>query len=209
MKIKSLSIFAAAALLLSACGEPAEQTETVIDETPAVETATYMADIDATNINWRGEVAGVYGHEGYINLKNGKVMVENGKITGGEFVVDMTGIYPTDTASYGTDEGTRIEDLQGHLANEDFFATETYPTSKFVIKSVNGNTIIGDLTIRDKTSEETLEVTSMEITENGMNMSGTLVFDRQKYDVAWVHYMKDMVLSDDIKLNFSVVTNKI
>lgn len=206
MKLKTLSIFALSALFLAACSgtEPTETTETA-EEVETVETVTYVANTSDSQINWRGEVAGVYGHDGYVNLQSGTLDVMGDAIVGGEFVVDMTNIIPTDSASFKDEDGRRITDLQGHLTTDDFFATEMYPTSKFVITSVEGNKVTGDLTVRDKTHSETLNVESMEITDNGLNMTGTLVFDRQKYDVAWVHFMKDMVLSDDIALKINLV----
>jgi len=38
-----------------------------------------------------------------------------------------------------------------------------------------------------------------------MTANGTLVFDRQKYDVAWEHFLEDTVLSDDITLEITLV----
>jgi len=204
MKKVLLSTFALAALTMVSCGSG--ETENTEETTTVVETATYTADPAASVVNWRGEVAGVYGHEGVINLKSGEVIVTDGQITGGTFTIDMLTIQPTDSASYN--EQNKMEDLVNHLAQDDFFASDRFPTSTFVIKSVNGNTITGDLTVRDKTNEETLNIESIDMTDTGMNMTGTLVFDRQKYDVKWVHYMKDMVLSDDIAIKFNVVANK-
>jgi len=120
----------------------------------------------------------------------------------------MLSIMPTDDGTFKDQDGGRLEDLKGHLTTEDFFATETYPTSKFVITNVDGNTVTGDLTIRDKTSEESFEISSLEKTEGGVTLSGSITFDRQKYDVAWVHYMQDMILSDDIVLNITVEATK-
>ena len=33
-------------------------------------------------------------------------------------------------------------------------------------------------------------------------------FDRQKYNVAWVHFMKDVLLADDIALELVVTAKK-
>jgi len=207
MKKGIITMFAFASLFIVACGGGEETEEVVVEEAAPAESTIYYADVNASNVVWRGEVAGVYGHDGYVNLKSGMVEMAGDQIVAGEFVVDMTNFYPTDTASYGTDEGSRITDLQNHLTQEDFFASATYPTSTFVVTSVEGNTVTGELTVRDKTHSETFNITSMEKTENGISMSGTLVFDRQKYDVSWVHYMKDMVLSDDISLKINLVAS--
>ena len=36
---------------------------------------------------------------------------------------------------------------------------------------------------------------------------GKLVFNRQKYGVAWVHFMKDMILSDDISIKVNLLAS--
>ena len=206
MKKVLLSIWAVSAVMLASCGGGNENENTVTEETPAVaETITYTADPAATQVNWKGEVIGVYGHEGYVNLKSGSLEMQGDKLVGGEFVVDMTNIVPTDSSSYGKDEGTRITDLQGHLAADDFFATATYPTSTFTITSVEGNKAMGNLTVRDKTHEETLEIENLNVTPEGVTMTGKLVFDRHKYDVNWEHFVKDYILSDDIVITYTVV----
>jgi len=209
MKIKVLSVLALTSILFTACGgetkdKHAEETTT---ET-AVVAETYKADITTSIVNWRGEVFGVYGHEGYVNLQSGWITLEGETIIAGEIYVDMSNIVPTDSASFTQEEGHRITDLQGHLTTGDFFNTSEFPTSTFVITSVEGNTIKGNLTVRDKTNEETIEVESLEVVDGKLTAKGKLVFNRQNYNVAWVHYMKDMVLSDDITLNLTLVANK-
>jgi len=41
-----------------------------------------------------------------------------------------------------------------------------------------------------------------------MSATGKLVFDRQKYEVKWAHYLKDVVLKDEIDLTFNLVASK-
>lgn len=212
MKKVILSAFTLASVALVSCGG-GETTETNTTDEAAtnsevVETVTYVADASNSDVNWKGEVVGVYGHEGIIEMQSGEVMVEGDQIVGGTFVIDMNTIWPTDSASYKDEEGRRATDLVGHLSTDDFFSIDEYPTSTFVIKSVDGNTITGDLTVKGQTHEETLEVDSLEMTEDGMMMSGTLVFDRQKYGVSWEHFVKDYVLSDDIVVMYNVVAKK-
>ena len=120
----------------------------------------------------------------------------------------MSVIYPTDSASYKDQDGGRITDLQGHLSTEDFFGTEAYPSANFVISSVNGNTVTGNLTVKGKTNEETFEISSLDKSADGVTVSGAMTFDRQKYNVSWVHFMEDMILSDDIALTISITATK-
>ena len=81
---------------------------------------------------------------------------------------------------------------------------DEYPTATFVVKSQEGDKLIGDLTIRGKTNEETATINALEATPEGVKADVKLVFNRQKYDVAWVHFMKDMILSDDIQINVTL-----
>lgn len=208
MKIKLLSIVALTSMLFTACGgetkdKHAKETTT---ET-AVVAETYKIDITASTVNWRGEVAGVYGHEGYVNLQSGWVTLEGETITAGEINVDLSNIVPTDSASFTQEEGKRITDLQGHLTANDFFNTSEFPTSTFVITSVEGNNIKGNLTVRDKTNEETIVVESLEVVDGKLTAKGKLIFNRQNYDVSW-NFVKDMILSNDITLNLTLVANK-
>ncbi|MCX6181748.1 MAG: YceI family protein [Bacteroidetes bacterium] len=204
MKVQLLSALAFSALVLASCGETKEEVKTE----GSVTAGTYTADAAASKVNWKGEVAGVYGHQGFVNLKSGSVTFNDSALTGGEFVVDMSVISPTDSASYKDEEGHRITDLQKHLTTKDFFATDSFPTATFVITSVEGSTVKGNLTVRGKTNEESAEILSSQVVDGVATITGKLVFNRQKYDVAWVHFMKDMVLSNDIAIDFTLVAKK-
>jgi polyisoprenoid-binding protein YceI len=90
----------------------------------------------------------------------------------------------------------------------DFFNVEEYPTATFEITGSDSASIMGNLTVRGKTNPEKVENVVIS-EENGMvKMTGDLTFDRRKYDVAFTHPMKEMVVSDDIVLNVSLVAPK-
>ena len=209
-QLKSLVITMIVAIVLVSCSgkvNSEEKAEAGSENTTSTEAVSLTIDMEASSVAWKGEVAGVYGHNGVINIKEGALETSNGKISGGSVVIDMTSIQPLDTASYLA-SGKTPQDLVDHLSTGDFFLVEEFPTASFVIKSHEGNTLTGDLTIRGNTNEETVELSSIEITENGVNAEGRLVFDRQKYDVKWEHYIKDYVLSNDIVIDLSIVASK-
>ncbi|MCB0483526.1 MAG: YceI family protein [Flavobacteriales bacterium] len=203
------SAIAATSILVASCGGGTE-TATTDETTPAseaatVETKNWTIDTDQSNVRWEGGTSGVmvYSHFGSIKLKSGSLTTEGDNITGGNFVVDMTTIKPEDN---GYNEENTPEKLVGHLSTGDFFLVEQFPTASFTVKSMNGSAITGDLTIRDKTNEETVNIENMEVAADGtMKATGTLVFDRQKYGVAWAHFMKDVLLKDDISLQITLV----
>jgi polyisoprenoid-binding protein YceI len=206
MKMKFLSAVALVATLLTSCGE-ATTTEpgTAVNDSTA---SVYTVDAAVSKVNWKGEVAGVYGHNGTLNFKSASLQVNDSALVGGEFVVDMATIVPLDSVSYNDKPQHRITDLQGHLASKDFFQIDSFPTTTFVITKVEGKTVKGNLTVKGKTNEETLEIESFENKDGVVTASGKLTFDRQKYGLSFVHPGKDMILSDDIQLTISLVAKK-
>ncbi len=133
---------------------------------------------EASKVTWRGyKVTGE--HAGNINLKAGHLEFDKGKLTGGEFVVDMTTIVTTD------DLGDMKPKLEGHLKSDDFFGVETHPTAKLVITNAepfnkNSYTVKGNLTIKGITKPITLVVSVFE-----GRATATMKVDRSKFDVKY------------------------
>ena len=116
-------------------GETASEETTTTEET--VETIAWTLDPAASNIRWEGGTAGaqVYSHFGNISIQEGMVVTEGGSLVNGKFAIDMTTINPQDE-NYS--EEHPASDLVGHLASDEFFSIETYPTATFVVKSEIG-----------------------------------------------------------------------
>lgn len=213
MNFREITILGTLAIGLFACGGSEQATETtnvetnVEESTEVVDKVNYTVNTDESTVAWSGGTAGVqvYGHNGVIAISEGSLELEGDVVTSGSITIDMTTIEPLDEAY---SEESPKEKLVGHLSSGDFFLVEEYPTSTFVINSMDGNTITGDLTIRGKTNTETVTNVVIESSENGVKASGKLVFDRQKYDVAWKHFMQDVVLADEIELNIELVATK-
>jgi polyisoprenoid-binding protein YceI len=131
-----------------------------------------------SKVTWKGyKVTG--SHEGIINLKSGFLTFEADKLTGGEFIVDMTSLSSTDL------EGEYKDKLDGHLKSDDFFGVAKHPTSKLVFTSVkatgkNKYEINGDLTIKGKTNPVTFDLSVY-----GSKATGALKIDRSNYDVRY------------------------
>ncbi|HEY0977352.1 MAG TPA: YceI family protein [Flavobacteriales bacterium] len=168
---------------------------------------SYTVDVANSSASWAAKVTGPapYGHHGKIDFNSGSFSVKGGQLASGTFEVNMKSITPLDSAYQpeGSKQGTKTQ-LIGHLTTADFFAVDSFPTATFVVTSVEGNTATGELTVRGKKNTE--KVTDIVITEDGANVkaTGKLVFDRQKYGVAWKHFLKDAILSNDIELNLRI-----
>lgn len=149
----------------------ATATEPVAEEKKEVKT-------DASTITWKAyKVTG--SHTGTVDLQSGSLTFDGDKLTGGEFVADMTSLISTDL------EGDGKGKLEGHLKADDFFGVEKHETSKLVFKEVkstgkNSYEVTGDLTIKGITKPVVFDVSVY-----GSKATATVKVDRTKYDIKY------------------------
>lgn len=154
--------------------------------------------VEKSTIAWLGKkVTGE--HTGTIAFKEGDVKLKNGALVGGKFVVDMNSINVTDL------EGEYKGKLEGHLKSDDFFGTEKFPEATFVITSVKGNQVKGDLTIKGHTEKESFTLITKDNT-----ISGKVVIDRTKFGIrygsnSFFDNLKDKAINDEFELTVHVV----
>jgi polyisoprenoid-binding protein YceI len=102
---------------------------------------------------------------------------------------------------------TKNADRDGHLKSDDFFNAEAYPEMTFVSKSFDGETLVGDLTIRNVTKEVALDVDLNGIavdpygqTKAGFEIKGEI--SRKDFNLTWnaVTEAGSIVVSDKVKI---------
>ncbi|HLN71948.1 MAG TPA: YceI family protein [Prolixibacteraceae bacterium] len=191
--MKSLSIFVLALTLTS-----------------AVMASTQKVDVQKSKVEWTGKkVTGQ--HTGTIDIQQGAVEVNKGKLTGGKIVMDMQSIKNVDL----TDPEYNTK-LINHLKSDDFFSVVKYPTSQLEITKVEGTgtnyTVTGNLTIKGKTNPVSFPVT---VSKEGKDnvYKGTLTVDRSKYDVrygskSFFNDLGDKAISDEFALDFHLVATE-
>ena len=207
-KILSLSIIALA-LFFSCKVEKKEKI--VVKEEVKVEETIMVNNVDLTTsvMTWKGTKP-TGSHDGIVSFSSGGMIVENGVLKEGEFVIDMSTIKNLDME--GSDGAGKIEK---HLKAADFFDVEMYPTSKFVIKSVldvEGNTAVtGNLTIKDVTKSITIPATVS--TTDGITTFKSELFniDRADFNVKygskrWIEGLKDKFIDDLVEMSFVVIS---
>jgi polyisoprenoid-binding protein YceI len=146
-----------------------------------MKTQTFKIAVAQSNIDWTGrKVTGA--HNGTIGIKSGELVLQDGKLTGGKFVVDVTSIRILDV----TDPATNAQ-FWGHLASDDFFSLEQYPEASFVItssvpKENNTYEITGDLTIKGITHEVKFKA-AVNNTSDTLTATGRITIDRTWYDI--------------------------
>lgn len=158
--------------------------------------------VKESTITWKGyKVTG--SHEGNITLSDGTLIFEDDRLTGGNFVIDMTTINVTDLEA-----GKGKEKLEGHLKSDDFFGIENYKTARFNITNAEGSDgkfrVTGDLTIKGKTHPTTFDMTVTDDTA-----TATLKVDRTKYDIkygsaSFFDGLKDKAIYDEFDLNVTL-----
>lgn len=156
-----------------------------------------------SNIEWIGrKITGE--HNGTIDIKEGQFNISDGKLTGGIFIIDTTSIKILDV----TDPGTNAQ-FAGHLASDDFFSSDKYPTAVFEITSVTDNYHIeGNLTIKGITHPIGFDAS---ITDNGdvIKASGKIVVDRTKYEMKFrsgnfFQNLGDTLIYNDFDLKLNI-----
>lgn len=220
--MKTSSIFALATLAIAsvACNSASDQeaATTEAQEVASVETAeVYDVNTESGLINWRGFKTHVeWGHDGIIKVKEGKFQVEEGKLVGGSFVIDMNSMEATDYEKTDEDYGK----LMGHLMSDDFFSVGTYPTATFEITSIEESTndeashiVKGNLTMKDVTNNIEIPA-NVNVTENGVEFSTPqFSIDRKKWNVMFGStgvegLTKDQLIDDFILLSVNLTAQK-
>ncbi len=134
----------------------------------------------------------------------------------GEFD-DFTATIKTDDDTFANAEidfsakvasiNTKNETRDNHLKSDDFFNAEKFPELTFKSKSFDGETLVGDLTIRDFTKEIELDVefngTAVDAygqLKAGFELKGAI--NRKEFGLSWdaVTEMGNVVVSDKVRL---------
>lgn len=173
---------------------------------------SYQANTDNSSIKWKG-FKPTGSHHGIINLKNGYFTIENSKIVGGEFTIDMNSIIDLDLSA---DDKYNTQ-LVNHLKSVNFFEVSTYPTAKFkIISSENKGVktlIKGELTLKDKTNSVEFLAT-IKINKNDLEFhSDSFKIDRSKWNVkykskSFFNNLKDKFIYDDMEITVEITATK-
>lgn len=163
------------------------------------------AHTEETQLQWLGEkVTGQ--HQGTVGLKSGWLEWNDNRITGGEFLIDMTSIKDEDNN----------QKLEGHLKSDDFFGVQKYPTAKFIITESTSfekgtGTVKGNLTIKENTHPIEFKATVQQ-KENNMWFFTNITIDRTKYNVrygsgSFFDNLGDKTIYDEFKLKVALLVN--
>ena len=135
-------------------------------------------DVAKSIITWTGKkITGE--HEGTIKFKEGELIFKDNKITGGNFVADMTTLNNTDQT------GSSKAKLEGHLKSDDFFGIYNFKTAILTFKNItskgnNTYTVIATLTIKGISHPIIFD-----LNVKGNTATANLKIDRTTYDIKY------------------------
>jgi K(+)-stimulated pyrophosphate-energized sodium pump len=171
-----------------------------------MEDGTYTFIADSSNFGWVGKKVGGQ-HMGTVKVASGNVTVANNDLKSGEFTMDMKSIEVLDLSGEGKDK------LEGHLKAADFFAVDSFPTSKFVIKEIsrmdkNTFKVKGDLTIKNITNEIVFPATASYDGKH-LRVAADFMIDRTKWDIkfkskSFFPEFGDSFIYDEININLDL-----
>lgn len=150
---------------------------------------------EQSKVSWTGKAAfNAYSLTGSLNTKYGVVKIKNDTITSLNIEIDMKSL------------DHKNADLKTHLRSKDFFEVNTYNTATFELTKPaviedNKAILIGNMTIKDITKEETIEVT---IKDQTLTFNHTI--DRTIYGIkfnspSFFKKMKENAIADEFILN--------
>jgi polyisoprenoid-binding protein YceI len=169
-------------------------------------------DTKASSFNWLGKKF-TGEHNGTIGIQGGSLVVNGGKLQGGEFTIDMKSIKCLDL----TDAGYNAK-LVGHLSSPDFFDVTNYPTANLKIKKATAKNatnydVTGDLTINGVTQSITFPAVIAVDSKGAATATAKFEIDRTKFgskfgSKSFFESIGDKVIYDNFQVDVKIVASK-
>jgi len=168
----------------------------------------YEVDTNASKVYWTGKKVTGSSHTGYLLLENGKVSVENDKVTGASVNMDLNSMVCTDIEKESTNKK-----FIGHLKSDDFFSVEKYPMANFEISSLKASAngeyeVEGKLTMKGAT--HSISFPAEVVVANGkVSANGTASIDRTKWGIkygsgSFFKGLGDNMINDEFEIRFEI-----
>lgn len=195
----------AGALVLASCvgnpeGKRAETSDSVAEAALSHTGNELAVDTEQSMVHWTGrKVSGQ--HHGDVKIKSGVLVVEEGSLVGGNFVIDLGTITNHDL------DGEYKGKLEGHLKSADFFDVDNHPEATFEITNVQDGAeagtvaISGNLTIRGITKNITFDAQVQEASDTAVKATADFNIAREDWGVNYAGQADDLISKE---INFKV-----
>ncbi|WP_291721404.1 YceI family protein [Bernardetia sp.] len=173
--------------------------------------SNYNISPNDSSITWEGSKLGG-SHTGLIMVKEGIILTENQKVTGGKIHIDMNSIFCTDI-----EERETAQKLEAHLKSADFFDVEKFPLARLEILNVEAKgeenyEVKANLTIKNVTKQISFPA-KIKMQNNQVIADLELTIDRTEYDVTYMAesvtgQIKDKFIYNNFDLTIHLVALK-
>jgi polyisoprenoid-binding protein YceI len=206
-------------IVIAACTNAPDAEKAKTSEAKEVSAAageTWQVDTTQSKIEWVATKVSGY-HTGTVNVKSGELNVQDGKVTGGNFVLNMNSMVVSGPPD--VDEKSNNK-LLTHLKSPDFFEVSAHPIATFVITSVTPfsgsvkdttdprqesiskykvanptHTVSGNLTIKGIAKNIEFPA-SVVISDNSANAIAKFNVDRRQWDIVYPGQPDDLIRND-------------
>lgn len=193
---------------------PVEE-ETATPVTPAesatIEDGTYKIT-EGQTIGWNAKKRVGGGHNGTIAINKGEFTVKDNTITKGTIDFSLASLVDLDL-----EDGKAKTQLENDLKSEGFFNTAKHPNGDFTVTKaspiVDGSaTLVGNLTLKGKTSEVSFPVT-VQADKDMITLTGTMTFNRTKFGINYASAsipgaVKDVIIEDEVGVTIASTFKK-
>ena len=228
----ALTIFCVGFFGLSACNSVSQNKEATTSDAQTLSNQSQLGnavaiDTAASKVYWRGAKLIGDSHKGYVPVLNGQVFVSNGRLNGGNIVLDMRSLQPTDQDLEGNNK------LKAHLSSTDFFSVDSFPTASFEInKIVDGTpnsvsttpdsgmdakkagivsnaTVTGNMTIKGTTMSITFPA-EIDVDSNSVMFKAAFAIDRTLWGVNYgsENSIRDKIISKNVDFDIIVKSSR-
>jgi polyisoprenoid-binding protein YceI len=191
----------------------AKTTEATNVETKASDTTgteNFLISRETSVVKWLATKISGSTHYGSVAMPYGRIMMRDGKITFGEFKLDMNDIKVVDI-----EDKADNEDLVNHLKNEDFFDTHKFPTGQFTVANIsdikNDSAVVtGNLVMKDKVNQ--IEFPAyLKVSPSDISIHAAFSIDRTKWGINYHSgaTWKDKMIKDNIDLEFDIKLTRV
>jgi len=212
--IGSVITLLSAVFIIAGCGKSGKEVKVSGKEnTGNARGKSLSVSTAESTVEWIGKkVTGQ--HNGTIKLAKGEFTIDEGKLTGGKFEMDMNSIVNLDLS-----DAELNAKIINHLKSGDFFNAEKFPVSKFEITKIEplndpnkpgaNRTITGNLTIKDVTKSISFPA-DVKIEGGVVNAAADFDIDRTQWDLKYgsgkfFENLGDKMISDNFNLKLKLI----
>jgi len=175
-------------------------------------TGTFNVDVQASEVAWKAQKVGG-GHNGTIDISEGKLEVADDKLNSATFTIDMKSIVDIDITDTSKKAG-----FLGHMLSQDFFVADTFPTATLLIKTAvfvpeaKNYNITADLTIKGITKEILFPAT-FAVKDKELEGDAEFTIDRSRWGITYgsktvVGSAADKFIYDEIEFKVHIKATK-